>query len=128
VVFFALRQINVLQTLNYIQLTKHWSEPEEIFNVIGFTKVDNNIYVNRFSDLDILKTARWGYVPVNYNLIPSDKKIYLLKILEQREFLQKNANAWDILCKLHHRINVEYICTNTKENIEKYLSSLEFND
>ena len=127
-------KIDVLQTLNFVQFKKNWNNPEETFNIIGFTKVDNNIYVNRLSDLDILKTARWGhcYRDFSTNISSRDEKNSFFKTLKEictpKEILPPNTKYWDIWCKLHNRSNVEYICINTIEDCEKLSSSLDFKD
>lgn len=127
-------KINVHQTLDYAQLEKNWSTPEEMFNIIGFIKVYDTIYVNRLSDLDIQKTTRWGHF---YNeirlgtILPIEQTDFtktIEKIHAQKEASHPKASHWDIWCKLHNRSNVEYICTNTMEDLEKFSSSLDFKD
>ena len=125
---------NTQKLFDYAQISKDWSDLDEVFNIIGFAKVGNDIYVNRLSDFDMYKTPRWGHGKFNptENLEsePSETPgiFETLQEIYKQDITVPNETYWDIWCKLHNRVNIDYFCYRTISDIEVCLQKMIFKD
>jgi len=72
---------------------------EELWNIVGFANVNNVIYINRLSDMDLRNKAPWGHA-TGY---ASENRNEILMNLYEEGAKSPEANSWKIWLKLHKK-------------------------
>ena len=87
------------KALKIFDIQTTWHNLEELWNIVGFANVNNVIYINRLSDMDLLNKAPWGH-EASYDY---DNRNEVLMNLYEEGAKSPEANSWKIWLKLHKK-------------------------
>lgn len=80
-----------------IQIT--WDTLEELWNIVGFADVNNVIYINCLSDMDLQNKASWGHTT---DYLSENRNEVLMKLYEEGG-KKPDSKALEIWLKLHKK-------------------------
>ena len=85
--------------LKIFDIQTTWDNLEELWNIVGFANINNVIYINHLSDMDLLNKAPWGH-EASYDY--DNRNEVLMKLYEEGA-KRPDANSWKIWLKLHKK-------------------------
>lgn len=85
------------KTLKIFDIQTTWSDLEELWNIAGFANINNVIYINRLSDMDLVKQPVWGHFTRCDRNIQNE---ILIKMYEEGP-KTPTQETWETWLKLH---------------------------
>ena len=111
--------LDVQKSLKTLHLNAYWEQLEEVWNIIGFANIFNQIYINKMSDLDFIENCDIHH----YSCLTNDREYLEDRITLGcfKKFFKKNdSEFWAQVVKTIDQINQENLSKEVGDASNSY--------